>query len=214
MTEVNLKHLSFFIVDPQFLTRNGIRTILEKLDGMRFVGDAEGTIEEWKRSAFQAMPDLLIADYSHETKPEDFIDQLEHLGKFMKVLIISDDTNIRRVNGCINNGVSGFLTKECDEDEVMEAVQKISNGERFFCNKILDLIMQEGQQESISSLSDREIEVLTLIVQGLTTKKIADQIHVSVHTVNSHRKNMLKKLGFKSPAQLISFAINQGIPSL
>ncbi len=213
-SQLSLKQKSFFIIDHQFLTRSGTRSILEQMEEYTCVGESEGSITEWKREVLQLMPDLLVIDYIETDNSQEFIDQLEQLSQFMKVLIISSDTNIKRINQSINSGISGFLSKSCNEFEIREAIKKITQGQRYFCNRILDLIMGGGQKDSISMLSEREQEVLGLIVKGHTTKRIADQLHLSVHTINSHRKNMLKKLGFKSPAQLISFAVNQGVQSL
>ncbi len=211
--QVALNHSSFFIVDNQYLTRQGTRSMLENQLNLRCVGDADAGMDKWKRAALQNMPDLLVVDYLPEEEPEACIDQLSHLRHFMKILVISDDQQVRRINKCIQNGIDGYLTKSCDEEEIREAVQKIMNGKKFICNKVLDLIMN-NDHDGLMSLSERELEVLELIVKGYTTKSIAEQLHLSIHTVNSHRKNMLKKLGFKSPTQLISYAISQGLHSL
>ena len=93
----------------------------------------------------------------------------------------------------------------------MKAIGKIKEGERFFCQKVIDTLIDENTGDSghpaLKELSERELEVLKLIGQGFTSKEISNRLFISIHTVNSHRKNLLKKLEMKSPTQLIVFAL-------
>jgi len=92
----------------------------------------------------------------------------------------------------------------------------LSRGEKFFCNKILDVILEKHLIEDkddckSASLSEREIELIKLAVKGFSNKEIADKLFLSIHTVYTHRKNIMRKLKIKSPVELVLYALNSGI---
>jgi len=129
---------------------------------------------------------------------------------------MTGETDRKRVRDILKTGVKGMVTKTCSQQEIINSVIAVSQGNRFYCNKILDVVMENNGLEeeedcTPTDLSTREYEVLQLITKGMTTTKIADELHVSVHTINSHRKNILKKLGLKSPAELIVYALESGM---
>lgn len=197
------------IYDPQFITGQGIQRLAD--DSKLFarthsIEEGQDLIGEIR----SLRPDFLILDYL-------WSDQLS-IGTFRKIkkefpglktLIISDDNDKARVQSVIQAGIRGFLTKSCSKREILEAIDTISDGGKFFCGKIVDIITT-GEDFSYSELSDREMEIVKLIAKGKPSAEIARHLIISVHTVNSHRKNILKKLGLKSPTELIIYAAEQG----
>ena len=111
--------------------------------------------------------------------------------------------------------MNSFLTKECDETEILDAVMATAKNERFFCSKILNYILEKSFNKSISCkpspLSQREVEIVRLIAKGLIAKEIADRLNLSTHTVYTHRKNIMSKLKVKSASELVLYAVNNGI---
>ena len=175
-------------------------------------------IESLECNLKQEQPDVLILDYktigfSNLSKLKSLIDIYPGLG----VLIISDFRDSSEVQLILNTGVNGILLKECDEEEIMEAIEAIANKERFFCGTILEML-QENEEDGFScspvNLSEREIEIIGLITDGLSSKAIADTLFLSIHTVNTHRKNILKKLNVKSSSELVNYAFKIGIRGL
>lgn len=175
-------------------------------------------IESLEFNLNQEEPDVLILDYktigfSNLSKLKSLIDIYPGLG----VLIISDFRDSSEVQLILNTGVNGILLKECDEEEIMEAIEAIANKERFFCGTILEML-QENEEDGFScspvNLSEREIEIIGLITDGLSSKAIADTLFLSIHTVNTHRKNILKKLNVKSSSELVNYAFKIGIRGL
>jgi DNA-binding NarL/FixJ family response regulator len=118
-----------------------------------------------------------------------------------------DMSSIRRI---IQQGVRGIVTVHCSEKEILHAARTVAQGDRFFCSRVLDALIDTPENPA-SLISEREKQVLHLIAKGKTTSEIANELNISIHTVNSHRKNMLKKLNLKSPVQLVTFAIEQQI---
>jgi DNA-binding NarL/FixJ family response regulator len=131
-----------------------------------------------------------------------------------KFLMISEVDNYQNTVRLLEKGVNGFLTRECDEDEIKHAVFSISKGEKFYCNKVLDIILNKQHEVDNCEptvLSERENEIAALVAGGKTNKEIAQLLHLSHHTVHTHRKNILKKLGINSASELAIYALKVGL---
>jgi DNA-binding NarL/FixJ family response regulator len=162
--------------------------------------------------------DLLIMDpkKEHGFGP-DTVQRIQDDFGNQKVLVISDVKNESAVLKILERGIQGYLTYECDEDEIIHAIFAISKGEKFYCNKVLDIVFnkhlynKEGDNCDAISLTSRETEIARFIASGLTNREVADKIHLSPHTVHTHRKNIMKKLGVRSASELTIYAIGIGL---
>ena len=160
-------------------------------------------------------PDVLIMDYKSDD--DGLIIILEQLLKnpMTNILIITNEDRKTEIQQLLDMGVRCILTKGCSKQEILNAIHSISQGNRFYCNRILDQVMTRPDTDDVTcepaDLSPREFEVLQLITKGRKTTEIADRLNVSVHTINSHRKNILKKLNLKSPTELIVYAVESGM---
>ena len=161
---------------------------------------------------------LILADLStdgHKSLPQ--IAQLI-LQPNVDVLLVVDLNDHALIQELKEMGIRGILTTHCDAQEIKTALESIRLGKRFYCGDILDVLIKPQVQQKAPKpnelLSSREIEVLEWVVKGLTTQQIAEELNVSTHTINSHRKNMLKKLGLTSPVELIVYAVKSGIIDL
>ena len=135
----------------------------------------------------------------------------------LNVLVISNVNNESQVLQILEKGVQGYLTYTCDEDEIVHAIFAIAKGEKFYCNKVLDIVFNKHlyKKETVNcdptSLTIRETEIAVMLAKGLTNKEVADQIHLSPHTVHTHRKNIMKKLGVRSASELTIYALSIGL---
>ncbi len=206
--------ISVFLSDFQFLTQEGFKSLLARNDKFQLVGEEE----DWDLLPGQLdknRPDVLVIDYRPDES--DFVNRLKSIKEqgVKNILILTSDTKKERVREILKTGVKGMVTKTCSEQEIVNSILAVSQGNRFYCNKILDIVMEQSVEEeencAPTDLSPREYEVLQLITKGQTTTKIADTLHVSVHTINSHRKSILKKLNLKSPTELIVYALESGL---
>ena len=116
----------------------------------------------------------------------------------------------------LESGINGCVTRSCSEDEIINAIFSIAKGEKFFCNKVVDVILnkhlyQKEEDCAATVLSGREAEVTGLIASGLTNKEIATELFLSSHTIHTHRKNIMRKLKLKSVSELTIYAINTGL---
>ena len=189
--------------------------MIEREADFELVGVNEGP-EGLIETILHTQPDLLVLDYQSQDPILISILKKIMMGHACNILIITNDDKKDHIQALLDLGVKGIVTKKCSKPEIINAIYSASKGNRFFCNRILDILIENKVDDKSANcdptdLSPREFEVLQLITKGKKTIEIADQLNVSVHTINSHRKNILKKLNIKSPAELIVYAIETGL---
>jgi DNA-binding NarL/FixJ family response regulator len=203
--------------DFQYLTREGLVRLFESDPTFELMEVVEHS-DDLKHAIVKHQPDIIILDY--EAKKEQLNALLEEViaNEFPQVLVITNHDNKPHIRHLLDMGIRGVVTKGCSKMEIVNAIQSIAIGNRFFCNRILDQVITRPTTEEVTcepaDLSPREFEVLKLIIKGQKTVEIADNLSLSVHTINSHRKNILKKLNLKSPAELIVYAVESGMTKL
>ncbi len=207
------KSTSVLLADFQFLTRQGISTLIDQLPEFK-VKSYVDDLKDLRNTVMLESPDLVVLDVSNNDHQ-----LIRELGKIKSetksnFLVISNNQNRDSVQRLIGMGITGILTKNCSEEEITDALYAVTAGKRFFCNNVLELVVKGATEEEDcepTTLSPREYEVLQLITKGKKTNQIAEELHLSIHTINSHRKNILKKLNLKSPAELIVYALESGL---
>jgi DNA-binding NarL/FixJ family response regulator len=206
------KSVSVLLADFQFLTRTGISSLIRNTEGFSMAGYVERP-DQLYDAIQQHRADLLILDFKED---QHTIDVIHHIltSTEMRVLVITNYLGQMALQQLLAMGIKAMVTKNCSENEIKIAMEAAYQGRRFFCNRVLDWMVDQKLEDNNcdpASLTPRENEVLNLVVQGKSTVEIADALHLSIHTVNTHRKNILKKLRLKSPAQLIAFALKNGM---
>lgn len=204
---------SVLLADFQFLTREGIASLIKSIPDFEIIGQVNNA-SDLETTIYNLQPELTVLDISD--KDRALITTLERIkektsGKF---LIISNSQSRESIQRLLGMGIKGIVTKNCSEEEISNALMAVRQNHRFFCNNILDLVVEDQTARDNcdpTSLSPREYEVLTFIAKGLTTTQIAETLFLSVHTINSHRKNILRKLNMKSPTELVAYAIKSGL---
>lgn len=209
--------VNILLADNQPLVVAGLRAFLAERADCRISGQvsrADDLLDDVKKH----QPDLLIADYTIPgyVTIQHLADTIKEVNR-LNVLLISSDNDKSSILKALQLGVKGYLTKECSKEEVLLAIQSTARGEKFFCHKILDIIMEKHfspVQESACDpaiLTVRETEILGLIAKGRSTQQIADNLHLSPHTVQTHRKSIIRKLNIKSPTEFVIYAMDLGI---
>ncbi len=203
------------IADSQYLIRVGLRHLLEADEGISIVGEASD-----KEQLFQLLeiekPAVLIFDYNHPAIfSQDDIMRIKSVSPDTGILIISADNDRQNIYKVLEMGVNSFLTKECDKDEIFQAVRATAAREKFFCHKVLEFLLEKsfGSEGDClpTPLTPREVEIVRWVAEGKTAKDISDLINISVHTIYTHRKNIMKKLKLSSTSELVLYAVRQGI---
>lgn len=195
--------LSVHVSSSGFLIKHGIKALVASATGYRYV-------ENQREQA-----DLVI--YESGKIDEAVFQEIKQQLNKTNVLLVTASLKRPEIQRMIDLGVRSIVTDRCSREEILNAIMTTAKGGRFMCSRVLEVLMQHDEiSESPSPLegqilSPREQEVLTLITRGHTTIQIADLLHVSVHTINSHRKNMLKKFNLKSPIELIVYALENNL---
>lgn len=208
--------ISILLADNQPLTVAGLRSFLADRTDLRVIEEVHDA-KNLRDAVNRNLPDLLIADYNIPGYITlDDLGQLAREGTPLNILVISSDNDKTSIMKALQLGVKGYLTKACSRDEVLLAIQSVAKGEKFFCHKILDIIMEKHfspQPENCDPtiLTIRETEILKLIAKGRSTQQIADNLHLSPHTVQTHRKSIIRKLQIKSPTEFVIYALDLGI---
>ena len=208
------KKAKIFIVDDHPIIRQGLAQLINYAEDMIFVGEA-GNAKEAIQGIEKTKPDLVIADISLEgTSGIELTKALLAKQPNMLVLIVSMYDESVYLERSLRAGAKGYLTKQEASDYIILAIRKVLAGEIYvnekWSNKLMHRFAEQGTVANAShivNLSDRELEVLQLIGQGYTTQQIADTLHVSVKTVESHYANIKSKVALKNSHELIQYAV-------
>lgn len=210
-----MKPITVLIADDHYLVRYGIRSALEKAEGVKVVGEA-GSGKEAMELYKKLNPDVSVIDI---TMPKlNGIETTRSIIKSdpdAKILILSMHVNEEYLNQVLNAGATGYLFKNCDKMELVEGVRAVAAGQKIFSKRISELmaeryVNQQSDDGGASALTPREKEILEMISQGHTSQKIAELLIISPRTVETHRTNLMRKLEIKNTAGLVRYAIENG----
>ena len=210
------QNLEILHASKSTLSALGFRQLSSELQFVSSISEA--SLSDKLESEISAKaPDLLVIeiDRHHNTSPVNLVEIRSTFPK-LKILAIFNDTSPESILSVTEAGVHGYLMRECSTDEMKESLKALSRGEKFYCNRVVNLIMDnklsaEERDCSPMSLTSRETEIITLIAKGLTNKKIATQLNLSPHTIHSHRKNIMRKLNVNSASGITLYAVNAGL---
>ncbi len=212
MNTLNGKILDVIIVDDHSLFRNGLKILLTTTGQFNVVAEAENG-KEFLDLLPHIQPDIVLMDIDMPVL--DGIEATkEALKKYpdLKVITLSMFGEEEYYYKMIEAGVKGFLLKNSDINEVKNALITVYQGGKYFSQELLYNVVKNirsnhKEQELTEALSEREIEVLIQICNGLSNNEIADNLHISKRTVDKHRANLLDKTNSKNTAHLVMFAI-------
>ncbi len=205
------------IAESNFVIREGLKSVFDKLDSVEIVG-VTAKSEDLKSQIMETNPQVLLINYdAHDFHASDVMQSLR-LIPGIRVVGMTHTCDPDTLQRLLDAGIAGHLMSDCDLDEIVDSVKSTARGEKFFCGKVIDILnASKGESSKHScepvSISERELEILQLVAQGLTTKQIAEKIHLSFHTVMTHRKNMMGKLGITNTAGLIIYAVRENLIS-
>ena len=202
------------IADSQFLVVETLKTILTN-DGPYLVSTVANSKYELYKVLDQGDCELLITDPAlMDYEGFDDLQDIKH--KFPKLALLILTNSISKVEFSVLSkiGIKNIIYKTAERNEIFAAVDASLKGKKYFAEEILDLILELGESKSVpeepTHLTSSEIEIVRLISGGLTTKEIANQKNISFHTVNTHRKNIFRKMGVTNASELIIQAIKAG----
>lgn len=205
------------LADDHEIVREGLRSMLQTQEDIRVIGEAENGRQILKMIR-QNKPDLVIMDIAMpDLNGIDATKAVREEFSDVRVIALSMHSDKRFVLGMLKAGASGYLLKECAFQELITAVRSVLSGGVYISPKIAfhlvsDYVQMADESSSlIEVLSGREREVLQLIAEGKTTKEIAGSLNISIKTVETRRKGIMDKLEMRSIADLVKFAIREGL---
>lgn len=211
-----MEKVKILIADNSFLIRQGLKSIIEEIKYFQLAGEAEKA-EDLNEKLMLTQPQVLIIDYTSAYFCTDDIQVIKENYPNVNILAITTQQPKSVLSKAVKNGVVSHLLKSCGKEEIIEAINYTAKGQKFLCGKIVDIMVYDKKHssENVScdgiKLSDREIEVIQLISNGLGNKQIAEKLFISTHTVTTHRKNIMSKVGVNNTASLVMFAIKQNL---
>jgi DNA-binding NarL/FixJ family response regulator len=213
--------IKILIADDQQLTREGIRSLLEREPDMDVLGEAEDG-RSAVRMARELGPDIVLMDVC---MPEmnGIVATTLILAEAprIKVIALSMLDDRRFVSNMLRAGASGYLIKDCSFKELVRAIRRVVANKVYLSPGIMDVVVKDyvsppaySDSPYSSNLTIREKEVLQLVAEGHSTSQIANSLHVSVKTIESHRQNLMTKINAKGIAGLTKYAIREGLTSV
>ncbi len=202
------------IADRQFLIVETLNTILNQDERFSVVGIV-GSKQELIKTLEQEICGLLITDPALiECDGIEYLKLVRQKFPNLSVLVLTSSISKSDFTELSKLGIKNIIYKTADRNEVLSAVDLALKGKKYFSEEILDIILELNEAKLVpeepTHLTSSEIEIVRLISGGLTTKEIANQKNISFHTVNTHRKNIFRKMGVTNASELIIQAIKAG----
>ncbi len=213
--------IRILLADDHKITRQGLRSLLEKQQDMEVVAEADNG-RNAVRLAGEIAPDVVIMDL---TMPDlngvEATRQIVADSPDVKIIALSMHSDSLFVTEMLKSGAAGYLLKDCAFEELAKAIRIVLDGKTYLSPSISGVVVEDYvhrlskvEFSGPEILSDREREVLQLMAEGHSTKQIAIKLHISVKTVETHRRQIMGKLDIHTVAELTKYAIRKGLTSL
>lgn len=207
--------IKVLVVDDHAVVRSGIRRLLEDDAELEVVGEA-ATARDAIFQARSTKPDVILLDVvMPDQSGLEVLPTLLHEHPETKILILSMQDDPRYVREAFASGASGYVLKEAADTEVVTAIREVASGQRYvhpvLGARMIQAETDEARRAEEDPLSEREREVLRLLALGHTNQEIAEQLYISVRTAETHRAHIMQKLRLSSRAELVRYALDQGL---
>jgi DNA-binding NarL/FixJ family response regulator len=214
--------ISIIIADSNHLIRTGLSSILRQYDDFQLLGEASKE-EQLLDMIKSFQPDVILIDFAAKDFSIDVFAKAFRINSKLKFVAITGEQSGITIVNALRAGVTSYIKKDCDINEIVDSIRETANGGKFFCGQILDTIRREAIELNDLEIaefncepviiSERELEVIKYIAEGYTNNEIAEKLFLSPHTVNTHRKNIMQKLGVNNTAAIVMYAVKSQLVS-
>jgi DNA-binding NarL/FixJ family response regulator len=212
-----METIKILLAEDHVLVRQSLREYLDKEDDLEVIGEA-GDGEQLVALAKDLEPDIIIADVAMpKLNGIKATKKIKEMNIQVPILILSAYDVDQYIFSLIAAGADGYLLKDIDGDELKDSIRRVSRGDSVLhptvARKVMERLRANGKTQDsqfFELLTDREIETLELISQGMSNKGIADELHVSIHTVEAHLGHIFNKLGVSSRTEAVLLALKKG----
>jgi two-component system, NarL family, response regulator NreC len=214
-----VKDIGVLLAEDHAIVRKGLRSLLDDETGITVVGEAADGRDAVDK-AQQLGPDIVLMDIMMPSlNGLEATRQIVRRCPGVKVVVLTMHTNEEYVLQILRAGASGYVVKQAAPEELIAAIWAVHGGDSFLSpavsRKVIDEYIRQtegaGLADSFEQLTDREREVLQLIAEGGSTREIADTLHLSVKTVETHRSHLMQKVDARSTSDLTRYAIRKGV---
>ena len=200
------------LADDHSVVRKGIKMLISSDESIEIMGEAASGVEALEMVK-SLNPDIIITDISMPGMTGiELAEKLKSEQSSTKVLVLSTHNDEEYILRSFEAGALGYLPKDTEEDEFLAAIKVVADGDVYYTNEVSNiltrsLIKQKRTFDDARDLTEREREILKLIVEGMSNKEIGDKLFISVRTVDTHRRNIMDKIEAKNTAELVRKAI-------
>ena len=212
--------ISVVLADDHQVVRQALRTAMERETLLTVLGEADDG-RQAVRMAVDLRPDVVLMDiHMPGLNGTEATRQIKEQAPGVKVLVLSMHAQKQYVMAALQAGADGFLRKSCSMEELLNAIRQTARGGSYISPEVAGTVMELVRQprpsagRGLALLTPREREIVQMVAEGNSTREIAGQIHLSQATVETHRRNIMRKLGLKGVAELTRFAVREGLVSL
>lgn len=203
--------ITVLLVDDHPLVMDGIRSCLETYDHIKVVGSATSGQESLEKAA-QLQPEIVLMDINMPgLNGLDATELFRERFPDIKLLILSMHDNREYIATALSFGARGYVLKDVPSKEIVTAIEAVHQGGTYFSSGVSEILLSHGDAEKSGPLTTREQTILLMLSEGQSNKHVARELEISVRTVETHRRNIKKKLSINSTAGLTRYAIENGL---
>jgi two-component system response regulator NreC len=209
--------MNIVIFDKIEIIRIGLKYIIANNSEHNIIADTDETKFLCNLIMSSKIDILVVGFFENYIKFMEFLTKIRQTNAKVKILVFSENIDEFFIFKALKVGVSGFIEKKSSSNEIIDAINTIAKDEDYFSETVANIILksyikniksgEEISEKKPRNLTRREIQILKLVGQGLTNQQIADGLFISIRTVNAHKNHIMQKLGLKTTADLIKFAI-------
>ena len=219
-----MTQIKIIVAGNNYLLGKGLECLIDECKDFKFLANVLN--EQELISAPIAKADVLVIDLSTISFKQELIQEIKALNPSIQILAFNSYQPKGFVTKVLEQGVTSYLMMNCDKEEITQAIYKTAKSERFLCGWVVEVILGGSKKSSEYSpncplysycggvsISERELEVIKCIAEGYSNQQIADKLFLSVHTVTTHRKNIMNKLGINNTAGIVMYAVREQLIS-
>ncbi|MFW5755754.1 MAG: response regulator [Tangfeifania sp.] len=212
--------IKVLIADDHQLFREGLVNLISSAPDIEVIAEAKDGKEATEKTK-ELNPDVVLIDIGMpEMNGIEATRILKKQQSQVKVIAVSMHSDRQFVKGILEAGADGYLLKNCTYRQLIDAIKSVFEGKKYLSDDITEMVIKgyldpaEEVSDNQSELSERELEILKLYAEGKSTREIAEKLFISVKTVGTHKQHIFEKLGLKSNADMVKYAIKEGLIQL